>query len=91
MSRRKRLIDKQLVKRVAGKCRLCGEDSYELLDVHRIVPGESGGEYTNSNTVVACSNCHRRIHAGQIEIDRYYFSTAGALLRIIENGEEKFV
>ena len=83
--------DKKTFKKAAGKCRLCEEDRYSTLSVHRIKPGSEGGKYTKNNVVVCCENCHRRIHDGEIEIDRYYDSTAGTLLRIIENGEEKFV
>jgi 5-methylcytosine-specific restriction endonuclease McrA len=89
--RRTRKINKKTFKRSAGKCRLCGEHTYELLDVHRIIPGKDGGKYTEDNTVAICANCHRKVHAGDIEIDRWYFSTAGYLLRIVVNGEEKFV
>jgi hypothetical protein len=35
-----------------------------------------------------CCRCHRRIHAGEIVIDRYYNSTKGKVLHYFENGEE---
>jgi 5-methylcytosine-specific restriction endonuclease McrA len=89
---RNKNIDKKQLKKTAGKCRICGEPEYAVLDVHRIVPGQVGGKYKENNSVVLCANCHRRVHAtGEIEIDRYYPSTGGYLLRIVENGEEKFV
>jgi hypothetical protein len=72
----------------AGKCRLCPEPVYAVLDVHRI---EAGGKYSEANSVCLCAKCHRLVHAGQIVIDRYYQSTAGYLLRVIENGQERFV
>lgn len=87
----KRLINKVSKKRVEGKCIFCGLDDYALLDCHRIQPGEEGGEYTESNTIVACANCHRRIHDGQIVVDRKYPSTSGSfVLHFWENGEEKW-
>lgn len=89
---RKKKIDKKLFKKVAGCCRICKEDLYEILDTHRIVPGAQGGEYTQQNSTCLCSNCHRKVHSGTIEIDRYYLCTNGQyVLRIIEEGEEKFV
>ena len=80
MARKKKLIDKQAKKRADGECKFCGESDYAVLDVHRIVPGEEGGEYTEHNTVTVCACCHRRCHDGQIVIDRKYQSTKGVLL-----------
>jgi len=91
MARPKKLIDKKSKKRLEGKCYFCDIDDYALLDCHRIVPGEEGGEYTDYNTVVTCSNCHRRVHDGQIVIDRKYFSTSGKwILHYWEDGVEKW-
>ena len=91
VARRKQLIDKKLIKKVAGKCRICGESAYELLDVHRLVAGEDGGRYIRANTTVICVSCHRKVHAGKITIDGWYSSTAGYLLRWIdEEGVEHF-
>lgn len=85
------LIDKKVKKQREGKCYFCGEDDYDLLDCHRIVPGEEGGRYTEHNTVVVCCKCHRRIHAGQIEIKGKHFSTSGRyLIHYVEGEEEKW-
>jgi len=88
-------MDKKTVKHAAQKCRFapkyCDSDDYTVLDVHRITPGAEGGKYTKENTVVVCSNCHRRIHAGEIEVDRYYQTTKGRLLYVIVNGEEDYI
>jgi 5-methylcytosine-specific restriction endonuclease McrA len=85
-------INKKEFKQVAGKCRICERPGSELLDVHRIVPGEDGGKYTQNNSVAICMICHGKIHrTKEIVIDRYYPSTAGYLLRIVENGVERFV
>lgn len=51
-----------------GKCALCGETDQSILDCHRIIPGSEGGKYTLRNTVTTCSNCHRKIHDGQVKI-----------------------
>jgi len=91
-SERLKKIDKKQVKHTAGRCRLCGNPSYEVLDVHRINYNSEYKKYSLDNTVVLCSNCHRKVHDEKtIVIDRWYASTAGPMLRIIENGIEKFV
>lgn len=85
-------INKKVFKKTEGACRLCGENNYQLLDTHRIVHGEHGGKYTESNSVVFCSNCHRLVHAGNIKIDRYYLCSDGThKLRIFRDGTELFI
>ncbi len=80
------------MKRVARKCRLCPNEIYETLDCHRIMPGEDGGEYIESNVVVVCSVCHRLIHAGLIKVDRWFNTMTGKrLLRIERGGQEEFI
>lgn len=68
---------KQIAKLFEKKCYLCGTENYEILDAHRIIPGSDGGKYNWFNMLVICSNCHRKVHAGQIKIDRKYLSTSG--------------
>lgn len=89
---KKKLINKVATKKMQGECFFCGLEDYACLHCHRIVPGEEGGTYTDFNTVVACANCHERIHDGQIVIDRKYTSTnpRGWTLHFYENGEEKW-
>lgn len=83
---------KKFQKLSAGRCRLCGNDQYEVLDVHRVKAGANGGKYTYHNTVVICCECHRKEQAGLIKILGWYDSTAGRLLHIIrEDGQEDFV
>jgi len=87
--RKKKLVNKAIKKKTDKRCKFCGADDYCTLDVHRIVPGERGGEYTPLNTVTCCSNCHRKAHEGKIRIDRMYFSTMGWILHYFdESGEE---
>jgi hypothetical protein len=52
MAKSKRHSFQEVRKRVNGKCIFCGEEDYNLLDVHRINPGSEGGQYTTFNTVV---------------------------------------
>jgi hypothetical protein len=88
MGRKKKLINKVAVKKVTGRCLFCGETDYALLDCHRIIPGEEAGKYVKSNVTVACSNCHRKIHDGQIKIDRWYSSTSGRILHFWQGEQE---
>lgn len=87
----KKIINKKIIKKVARKCFFCGVDDYAVLDVHRIIPGEEGGKYQQVNSLVTCANCHRKIHDGQIKIDRRYPSTSGWVLHYWEGEEEKWV
>jgi len=73
----RRKINKVAKKHCDGKCYFCDESNYALLDVHRIIPGDSGPGYTHHNSVTCCANCHRKIHADIIKIDRKYFSSSG--------------
>ena len=82
-------IGKKAFKRRAGKCQICGENKYKLLDVHRII---WGGDYINTNCANLCVACHRKVHTYIIKIIGWKHSTCGPLLHIIdENGEEQFV
>ena len=87
----RKTINKIAKKQTEGKCQLCGESDYAVLDCHRIVPGEDGGEYSDFNTVVLCSNCHRKVHDGQIVMDRKYQTLEGRwVLRYTVGDEEKW-
>jgi len=92
VSKKGKIQDKKSFKKIEGKCRLCGCDIYSTLDIHRIKPGEKDGKYSKDNVIVIDSNCHRRIHDGEIIIDRYYLCSNGKkLLRIIRDGKEEFI
>ena len=88
-----KLINKKVYKKSQGKCRICGETDYNTLDVHRIIiPGKDGGKYRESNVSSLCANCHRKVHAGEIQILGWHSSTKGRVLHIIrEDGKEDFV
>jgi len=86
-----KLTAQQKFKRLAKKCHFCGEDDYNLLDAHRIVPGPEGGKYTESNVAVTCASCHRKCHSGRIQIlGRYFCSNGQHVFHYLEDGEEKF-
>jgi hypothetical protein len=72
--KKKKYSRQQIKKRIDGKCLLCDEHNYKLLDAHRIV---EGGTYHSSNVITVCCNCHRSIHSENIKVDRKYFSTKG--------------
>ena len=77
---------KEKKKRLIGKCSICGDDNYSILDCHRIEPGS---KYTEWGILVLCSNCHRKVHAEQIKILGKYNSTGGVVINYIdENGED---
>lgn len=84
-------INKKIYKKVNNVCRICKNEQYEVLDVHRIIPGEQGGEYVKGNVVSICSNCHRLVHNEVITINGWLKSTSGDLLEIIINGEERLI
>lgn len=88
MSHRKRYIRKQIKKLVEKHCFFCKEDNYALLDAHRILPGEKNGKYHELNMLCVCSNCHRRIHSGEIIVDRKYMSTKGIVIHYWRDGQE---
>ena len=80
---------KKIRKHSVGKCTICDESQVELLDVHRII---HGGSYSIRNTVVLCTCCHRKHHAGIIHVERWLDSTSGRILQYIdENGAEQLV
>jgi len=90
--RKRKLVNKNIEKKIVKKCRICGYENMEALEFHRIKFGSKGGSYNPENTARICGNCHTLIHKGKIFIDRYYNCTTGKkMLRIIRDGEEEFV
>ncbi|MFW6173063.1 MAG: HNH endonuclease [Elusimicrobiota bacterium] len=84
---------KEIFKRIAGKCHICSETEYALLDVHRIIPGSQGGKYTRENSVCICVNCHRLHHTNSLlTILGWVHSTKGRLLHFVDKeGNEQFI
>ena len=95
MGRKRTLIDKQTFKKQEGKCRLCGEDDYDALDVHRWdKPGAKGGSYTRHNVICLCSSCHRKIEGKSPEViitGRHFCSDGRWVYSIVKNGQEEFI
>lgn len=88
---KKRYSQQKLAKLYSKKCYFCDESQYELLDAHRIIPGEKGGKYTDNNILVVCATHHRMIHADIIKVDRKYPTMTGNwTLHYWINGEEKW-
>lgn len=81
---------KQQIKKLLYKeCLFCGEDDYDLLDVHRVLPGSEKGTYHNRNTICCCSLCHRKCHSGRIKVLGKHLSTTGRwVVHYTEDGEE---
>jgi hypothetical protein len=87
---KKKGINKQSFKRLYGKCAICDEDIYDVLDVHRITPGAKGGKYVEGNSLVLCTKHHRLVHAGKIEISGIFLSSDGKVVMYVdEDGEER--
>jgi predicted HNH restriction endonuclease len=86
------IINKKAYKASVGKCRICGLEDKSVLDVHRILPGSEGGKYTKLNSTCICSNCHRKVHDGKIEIIRYFSNSYGGKSLLIKDEHgERFV
>ena len=80
---------KKIYKLLHKKCFFCDEKNENILDAHRIVPGKDGGKYIPTNILCICSNCHRKVHAGEIVVDRKYNCTSGLpMIHYFINGEE---
>lgn len=76
----------KLIQVLGGKCCICGFDSYqEALDFHHVHPEEKSFQLSGQTTknlpdqlnelrkcVLLCSNCHRGVHAGYLQIPENY-------------------
>ena len=86
---KKPFISKKAFKRREGKCHICEEKDYDLLETHRI---KAKGKYSNNNCVCLCCCCHEKVTRGRIKVIGWFNSTAGRLLCIIsENGRMQFI
>lgn len=52
-------------------CEICGYDKKEALDLHHIVGKAIGGKNNKENKLTVCSNCHRLIHAGLLDLTEF--------------------
>lgn len=81
--------NKKYFKQTEGRCQICKEKEYALMDTHRI---KEGGKYNRNNSVCLCVKCHRKVTNGKITTLGWVNSTKGKLLHIVdEDGIEKFV
>ena len=88
---KKRYSRQQIAKLRDKECYFCGETDYNLLDGHRIIPGEDGGKYNDHNIIVTCALCHRKTHSGRIVILGKHLSTSGRwVIHYTEDGEDKW-
>jgi hypothetical protein len=55
---------KSIREHAGGICQKCGAIQKEgdpVFELHRIMPGRAGGEYTQDNCVLLCPSCHRSL------------------------------
>jgi len=81
---------KKVLKHAVGKCVICGEQDYDLLDTHRLKEGSEGGKYTINNTVIICCRCHRLQQAGTIIIDGWFETTIGRKLHWFDKNSNEY-
>ena len=73
-----------MVEYKGGSCNLCGYSKcLNALDFHHLNPKEKDFSISNTNRsfekmkseidkcIMVCSNCHREIHAGMVNLDGY--------------------
>ncbi len=88
---KKSFPNKKIFKHSMGKCCICNENEYSVLDSHRWEKkGSEGGKYSLNNTICVCTSCHRLIHADKIKIIGIFDSTIGTtIIYINKNGQEQ--
>jgi len=83
---------KKTFKQKIGKCQICKEKEYSLLDTHRyIITGKDGGKYSNNNCLCLCTTCHRLVHAEKIKIIGIFHSTMGKVLIYIDQNNKEII
>ena len=77
-------------KRPKTECEICGENNKATLHRHHIVERtEINTSNDDFNLAIICSNCHSKVHSGQIEIVGVFPGTkppTGRILVYKENG-----
>ncbi len=87
---KKSFPNKKVFKHTIGKCCICGENEYDLLDTHRWKEGSRGGKYSINNCLCLCTSCHRMVHTGKVKITGVHNSTKGTVVNYIDkNGKEQ--
>lgn len=78
------------VKSIRGhsSCEICEEPNQKVLDLHHIIPRSNPlSTDKQDNLTIICSNCHRRVHAGEIIIEGVYMTSTGPRLITHHQGE----
>ena len=86
VQKRRDEVKRMAVEYKGGKCEICGYDKYQgALEFHHLNPEEkdfgiSAKGYTRSfekikeeieKCILVCSNCHKEIHAGIIDLENF--------------------
>ena len=82
---------RKIIESLLHGCRFCGETTPSVLDEHHIVFRSEGGGNERSNLVVACANCHRKVHSGEIRVDGWYETSSGLKLHCWIADEELYL
>jgi hypothetical protein len=76
-------------RREKKNCEVCGEGNRRLLEYHHVIPRrDSRCREDNGNIAILCSNCHTRVHAGEVIIIGVYFTSGGIKALWFNEGEE---
>ena len=59
-------IKKKLRQQADNQCPICGENNEFTFEYHHIKPHSKGGEPEEENLILLCSNCHAKVHHGEI-------------------------
>jgi predicted restriction endonuclease len=67
------------VKLIKNKCEVCGERNKSVLDAHHVIPkNDKRSTDKLDNLICVCSNCHRRIHRGEVILEGRYSTSVGS-------------
>jgi hypothetical protein len=61
---RSREVKNHLSEMRGGVCEKCGNENYNILQVHHIIEKSKGGTNEFSNLLLLCPNCHMTEHLG---------------------------
>lgn len=74
------------------KCEICETQNKKVIDKHHIIPRTDPRTHHGlSNLAIICSNCHRRVHAGEIIIEGVFMTSIGQKLFWHYDGEPHIV
>lgn len=78
--------------KTSKECEICGNKDRATIDKHHIIP-RTDPRCTNalSNIAIICSNCHRKVHAGEIIIEGVFSTSVGTRLFWHKSGESHVV